>query len=337
MKKYKLIRKFKKIAALVFLGAACFAADADFLYAEPLEMRAQTYYSSNMALTLDTFAKNVNEKSGGKLHISVYYCDQLVSTPNMLKGIKNGMIPIGNIIAHMYPEIKAGRILSAAPFATSSVEEAIELFDKGGLEAFAERQFEKQGLVYLSSAWAAPYHLLSKKPVNSLDDLRKMRVRALGMTAEMLKILGVTCVDIPPESLYIALRDDIIDVVVYGAANDYIQFNLNEVAKWYNTTPLVIPVVDCLVISKDVWDTLSPDLQKLLKQEAKAVSRLWYDETTKNEEEFCKTVFKDTLCEFPAEDVEKLRQAAYAVWEAEMLKDEESKEAVMLIKKFLNK
>jgi len=106
----------------------------------------------------------------------------------------------------------------------------------------------------------------TKKPINSIEDLKGLKVRVMGnpMFVDMMNALGGNGVAMGYDQVFSALQTGVVD----GAENNPPSFvfdNHYQVAKYYTLTEhLIVP--EMLVFSKKAWDTLSKDEQELLKK-----------------------------------------------------------------------
>lgn len=335
-KEYKTQRKecsMKKI--LLSLGIVSLLFGVSGIQASAKDRySAQTYYQSNMAIVYDAYIDAFNKKFPEK-QIKKFYGNELVSFDNMLDAVKSGVLTIGQIVPHIYSKISAGEILTTMPYIAKDSYEGDELLTKYGYDKFAEKIFAESDIKLLGITWGSTYHLVTKKPLKSIDDLKGMKIRALGLSAKIFKKLGVTCVNMPPESLYMALSDNSIDGAVLGSAFEYKQLNLHEVAPWYNTAP-VAPLADYLVTSMESWNKFSPEEQQFLLEEAKKVKWLWYKKVEKEEQALRDSIYKGTTYSFSDKDVEKLRMVSRIVLEEEMVNNDNLAEGIEILKKFMD-
>lgn len=297
---------------------------------------AQTYYAPNMAIAYDTFIDAVNKKIP-QMNIQKFYGNQIVSSKNLLDSVENGMVYIGHIVPHMYSKIKSANIITAMPFITKDAKDAAALFYEEKFIDFVEQEFDKYGLKLIGITWASPYHLLTKKKINSLEDLAGLKIRAIGTTANVLSQFGAVCLTTAPEDLYMALEDGTLDGVVLGSAYEYKQADLHETAKWYNLTPLADPIVDYLVMSKKNWELLSQDEQKIILEEARNVQNLWYEQVSEMELTLRDTLFKDTCYSFSDEDVKKLQYAVQGYLSEVMANDLSLEQGMNILKNHVQK
>lgn len=118
------------------------------------------------------------------------------------------------------------------------------------------------------------------RPITKPEDLKGMKIRMMGnpLYVDTMNAMGGTGVAMGMPEVY----NGIATGVVEGAENNepsYVSFNLISVAKYYSFTEhLMIPEI--LVFSKKVWNTLTPDEQKLMKKlgrEAQMEERVLWD------------------------------------------------------------
>lgn len=309
---------------------------ADRAEAAPKNHVAQTYYAPNMAIAYDTFIDSINRRLPD-LNISKFYGSQIVSSANLLDGIKSGLIYIGHIVPHMYGEIECGNIITTMPFITQNAAEANDLFFKERYFRFIESEMSKYGLKVLGITWGSPYHLLTKKKINSLQELSGLKIRAIGAAAKILAKFGAVCLNTPPEELYLALQDGTLDGVILGSAYEYKQAGLHETARWYNTTAIADPIVDYFVMSQKAWEQLSEKEQKIILEEAQKVQNLWYDDVMKTEQQLRQTIFKDTTYAFDKDDEKKLQYASQAYLNEELAQNPKFENGVGILIKFAEK
>ena len=319
--------------AAVFILAVC-VLGAKPTPAAQYKLKMQTYYSPTTAMGAKYFAEQVNKLTGGRVEIQVFTGGELVGSANILKAVRNGMIDIGHGMGHHFTERKTGLLESGLPMSWMSAVEADVLYEQRGLKKLFGDDYAKLGVVYLGPTWAAPYHTLSKQPIRSLDEMRKMKIRAVGATAKMLSAVGVNVVNLPPEDIYMALTTGQIDGVVYGSAAEYKETKFYEVAGWLNVTPLIDPITDTLIINKKLWATLPDDIRAAPQAAADQTRWSYYIWSEGESLKVMKELFKDKMTTFPEADQKILVKAAEQIWEEEALKSPDARQGVDILKEF---
>src|SRR5256885_690908 len=106
----------------------------------------------------------------------------------------------------------------------------------------------------------------TKKPIRSIADLKGMKFRVMGnpMFVDMMNALGGNGVSMGYDQVFNALQTGVVD----GAENNPPSFvfdNHYTVAKYYTLDEhLIVPEI--LLMSRRVWDSLSPADQALVKK-----------------------------------------------------------------------
>jgi len=111
-----------------------------------------------------------------------------------------------------------------------------------------------------------PGILHTKKPVTKLEDLKGMKIRSTGTVSKIVGALGGTPVAMPMPETYDALQKGIAEGVM--CPMEALQgWKLGEVIK--STTQnfgSAYTIAFFVVMNKDKWNSLSPDVQKVIEQ-----------------------------------------------------------------------
>nr|WP_319396169.1 TRAP transporter substrate-binding protein DctP [uncultured Desulfobacter sp.] len=324
--KTRITAKLLTLCIFLTLGSGL-AHAGDKIY----RMRLQSYYPQSMLMGAQRFSELAKKMSNGRLDITVFAGGTLTSPDNILKAVKAGMVDVGQGSGSYYSELKIGNTEIGLPMAWKNQSEAQLLYKGLGFEQIIADAYQANGVHYLGSAPAATYHILTKKPVSSIEDLKKMKIRAIGGAAKMLNKVGVATVNVKSSEMYLALTTGQIDGILFGGALDYKSMKLNEVAGYYNATPIVDPIMDSFMINPKVWKSLPEDLQTILECAALRAGLEYYDDILKEEYLLRDKAFKE-ITHFSKEDVAALQQAALTVWDEEATRGEDVKKAVELIK-----
>ncbi|WP_050929672.1 TRAP transporter substrate-binding protein [Aestuariivita boseongensis] len=115
-----------------------------------------------------------------------------------------------------------------------------------------------------------PQVVFCNAEINSLDDLKGLKVRASGrMTAKFLEALGAEGVNVSFSEVPGALQKGVVDCAVTGAGSGYS-------AGWWEVSTHLLPIPlggwDSVVtaINMDKWNSLDADTQKLISDQVAA-------------------------------------------------------------------
>src|SRR6202020_1050498 len=232
-----------------------------------------------MKITLPTlndpsyfFAKNyaaaLEKDSGGRIKPEIYPASQLGSIPRQIEGTQFGAIQCAVIPPEFFVGVDERFELMAAPGLVSSMEQGQRLAaDPEVLKLMLGLGADK-GLHGVALFMNAPSSLISKTPVRHLADFkgRKMRVMASKFQTLPIERLGATPVAMTLGDVIPAIQQGAIDGALGGIVV-WTPMHFVDTAKYVTETgqPAVYAIVE---ISKTWYESLPPDLQKLVDDDA---------------------------------------------------------------------
>jgi TRAP-type C4-dicarboxylate transport system substrate-binding protein len=207
------------------------------------------------------WARLVEERSRGRLRITIYPGGTLGKPADHWDMVKNGVADLGygthNYTAGRFPLTSAGDL----PFVFKTA--------KGGSRAMWElyRKHltgEHAGAKVLWLFIHPPGQLhLAKKPVRTLADLTGLKVRAPGgQVAAAVKALGAVPVTMAAPETYNALERGIVDGTVFPW-EAVAGFKLAEVIRFHTVANLYVTTF-FFAMNQRKYDRLPPDLRKVI-------------------------------------------------------------------------
>lgn len=256
-----------------------------FADAKPIEWKLVTSWPKNLpglGTAPEHFAKMVNEMSAGRLTIKVYGAGELVPAMEVFDAVSEGSAQMGHSAAYYWKgKVPAAQFFTAIPFGMNAQEMNGWLTYGGGLELWEE--------VY------APFGILPlpggnsgvqmggwfNKEINSVDDLKGLKMRIPGLGGEVLKRLGGVPVVLAGRELYTALQTGAIDATEWVGPYNDLAFGLHKIAKYYYYPGWHEPGTTLeFLINKEAFAKLPADLQAIVKIAAKATNQDMLDEFT---------------------------------------------------------
>lgn len=316
------------VASSVLISNLAVAAD-DKTY----RWRMQRYTGTESQQLFREFAKDVRKASNGRLRISTFGGGELVPNDQLLKATGSGVIQMAyGYGAYWGGKVDLARIESGLPLSWTSLAEAKELWFERGLNDLLVDAYAEHGVRYMSPSFGGSYDLLSKTPVTSLEDMKKLKIRATSNLAGVLGKFDVPTVYLPPEELYTSMSTNSISGVIYGSAFDYSQLKLQETAKHYTKLSLLTPgYVDNILVNQKAWEKLPTDLQEILtEQVAKLTEKHHQWLVSGAEKTLADNVFQ--VHELRSEDVAKMTKAAQDLWSEEAAASARNAKAIEMIK-----
>lgn len=230
-------------------------------------------------VAMDKFAELVEEKTGGEIKLQMFHGGTLGSQPDAIEQVRLGALEVGNFnLGPIGPVVPEANVVSL-PFIFKDVDHMFRVLDGEGGKMIADGMAAK-GLLPLSwfDAGARSFYNTAK-PINTPEDVKGMKVRVMNndLYSGMIAQLGGNPSPMAFAEVYQALKTGVVD----GAENNWPSYESTghyEVAGYYSLSQhLIIP--ECLCINTDVFNGLSDEHKKAVKEaatEAAALQRqLW--------------------------------------------------------------
>ena len=119
------------------------------------------------------------------------------------------------------------------------------------------------------------------KEINSLEDIKGLKMRIPGIGGEVLERAGGISVTLPGGELFTALQTGVIDATEWVGPYNDLTFGFQQAAKYYYYPGWHEPgsMLE-LLINQDEWNALPKHLQVIIETAAKAVNQDILDEYT---------------------------------------------------------
>ena len=229
------------------------------------------------------FADAVEKRTNGAIKITVYPDNQLGSPPEMLEQNIMGAIDMSLPTQGALDKYSKKFAAVMLPFVFKDANHAYKVLD-GPFMTWAAPDLEKQGLIFLAN-WEWGFRNLTNnvRPINSPDDVKGLKIRTppeIQLQAAM-EALGGNVTKIAFPELFMALKQGVVDAqenplsIIYHNKYYEAQKHLALTNHVYNSM--------VHVMSKKTWDKLTPDQQKIIKEESKKAGD-WMREQVQKEE-----------------------------------------------------
>lgn len=233
------------------------------------------------SVAMEAFAKEVTEKTEGRVSPRVYNNGVLGSQPDAIMQVRSGALDFANFnMGPMGPIVPATNVLSL-PFIFNSTDHMYKVMDGEIGQRFADALAEKDliALSWFGSGARSLYN--TKRPIESPEDVQGLKFRVMNndIYVDMIDVLGGNATPMDYSAVYQSLTTGVLD----GAENNYPSYESSghyEVAQYYSLTEhLIIP--ECVCIAESSWEKLSDKDQEIVRQAAidaaEMQRQLWSD------------------------------------------------------------
>jgi len=258
-------------ASSLAVGQQAFAAKAEFNW------KMVTSWPKNYPLlgtNANYVAKLIEQMSGGRIRIKVYGANELVPAFEVFDAVSRGTAQMGHSGAFYWKgKHPAVQFFGAIPFGMNAQEVNAWLYYGGGM-ALWEELYDQFNLVPVATGSSgAQMAGWFRNDINSLEDLKGLKMRIPGLGGEVLKRAGGVPVNLPAGEIFTSLQSGAIDATEWTGPYLDLAFGLYKAAKNYYYPGWHEPSTTIeAMINKDAFIALPNDLQEIVKQACKAAN-----------------------------------------------------------------
>lgn len=206
----------------------------------------------------------VEQRSGGRLRIEPYWSSSVLSSEHSMTEIRHDVVDIG-LITPIYARGGAHLIHVQAAFyaGLSSIPQQVALY-RCLEQSDAQFARELDGLVVLAvQGGNLPGIVTRERRIETLDDLRGLRLRAPAELLDVLRRFGADPVEMPMGEVYSALAKGVLDGVV-APADTLQSLHFAEVAHHFNTLRVPRGAYAARAIGMRRWQSLTVEERAIL-------------------------------------------------------------------------
>jgi len=301
--------------------------------------RAQSFLASNQESYKEfvKFCDKLKVASNGRLEIKPFQTGAIVPPAEQWDAVKKGVIEMGlSYGAFWVGKTPVAGFSVGIPFTLRDIQDQYVLFQNLGLEDLVRANYAKQNIYFLRQLPCLSAVMTSRKPVESVADLKGIKVRATGMVGEMLAAAGAAVAFFPGPEIYGALEKGIVDAAVYGPLSTQYEMGFHEVTKYVVMPPLAVEG-DEAIVNMDAWKALPDDLKMLLylsmAEHSERIAAIYRYESEKALKAFLEKGARISL--LPEPERLKLTELGWTVVDKYAAKDPEFAKGAAILKDYL--
>jgi tripartite ATP-independent transporter DctP family solute receptor len=261
------------LAAAVALCFAFAASERGFAADFTLKLATVSQPSNPLTAGLQMFAKQVAEKSGGRIEVVIYHSAQLGGERDYVEGMQLGSVEMAITSTPVLTAWEPKLGIFSLPFLIRSGDQFDKVVDGPIGQDLASKflGFKVRLLGWFD--WGPRVMHNSKRPIMTPADTKGLKFRTVQdpIYVATYEALGASAVPMARPEVYSALKQGVIDgtdtdMTNYEDQGDY------EVAKYSTVNVELFQTVGPLMISEAVFSKLPADLQKVLVDAAHDVA-----------------------------------------------------------------
>lgn len=230
----------------------------------------------------ENFSRYVSEMSDGRLTVHVYGAGEIVPALEVFDAVSQGVADAGHGAAYYWKgKVPSSVFFTAVPFGLNAQEMNGWLQYGGGLELWQEAYAPYNLIPMAGGSTGVQMAGWFNKEINSINDLRSLKMRIPGLAGEVFAAAGGTAVRIAGGELYTSMQTGVIDALEWVGPYNDLAFGFQEVAKYYYYPGWHEPgsILE-FVVNKQSLEALPADLQAIVKYASRAANQEMLDEYT---------------------------------------------------------
>ncbi len=279
----------------------------------------------------DYLGKIIEAASGGRIEVKVYAAGELVPALEVFDAVASGSAQIGHTGAYYWKgKSPATQLFGAVPFGMNTSEYSGWYYEAGGHELYT-KLYDRFNLVpFLAGYSGVQMGGWFNREINSVDDLKGLKMRIPGLGGEVFTRAGGVSVNRPGGEIFTALQTGDIDATEWVGPYNDLSFGFYKAAKYYYYPGWHEPnaALEC-IINKDAYNELPDDLKEVVKLACDSTTMRMHAEYTRNNPRALRTLIEShnvELREFPRDVLKRLQSIAGEVLDELSASDAEFKE-----------
>lgn len=254
----------------VLAGAAALAASPAIIgsakAADKVVWKVQSHWpkaSASFGDSLEIIAAELEENTKGRFKLQLHGAGEFAKGAEIFNIVRRGVVEMGTISpGYILGEAPTAGLAFGVPGTFREPWEFAHFLKNMGFEDLFNQDLAKHGVVARAEK-VYPTELVVTKPINSVEDFSKLKLRSSGSYLKYLEAAGASPQYVAGPELYQSLASGIVDGAHWGAAQGAKSMSLWEVAK-YHMKPTMGLANDSLIMNQGAIDKLPPDLKEEL-------------------------------------------------------------------------
>jgi TRAP-type C4-dicarboxylate transport system substrate-binding protein len=314
----------KKQIRCIGMGVLCTAIFLG-LFATPAGAKPVTLTYATWRPPTDVFAdpwlnamgRELESKSNGQLKFKVQWSGALGQGPDQFMMVVNGVAEMCDYAGSWGRGKFTLTDVANLPLAAENGANIIKVMNIMNDKGFFEKQWGEVKVLTFSATPPYDLFLRNVQPM-SMEGLKGLKVRSPGgYVSKYLEALGMLPVVVAPADSYMAWQTGVVDAWT-NPPGALIKFKFDEIGtKAILDANLQVFGNAAVIINKEVYNSLAPDLQKLLMDTARKYIFIYYDLGEKTDVDALATAKKENIAvyQMPEPEMKKIKAAAKPMWD----------------------
>jgi TRAP-type mannitol/chloroaromatic compound transport system substrate-binding protein len=222
----------------------------------------------------EIISQSVSAMTDGQFVITPYASGEIAPGLEVMDRVQDSTVECGHTLSYYFMKKEpALAFASTLPFGLTAEQQNAWLYDGGGMEAMQD-VYRSLGLMgFPAGNTSAQMGGWFQKQVNTLADLKGLKMRIPGLGGQVMTRLGVEVKTLAGGDIYKALEKKEIDAAEWQGPNDDKSLGLDRVTSFYYYPGWWEPgTAYTFIVNIQAWEKLPADYQKMLQSAAAAAN-----------------------------------------------------------------
>jgi TRAP-type C4-dicarboxylate transport system substrate-binding protein len=280
----ELMKRMFWIVAVVFVFfSLCLVCPPSYAQEKATTLNFASFFpaENRISLLMVQWCNEVEKRTNGRVKVTYFAGGTLAPAAQIYPGVVKGIADIGlSFMGYTWGRFPLSEVIEQ-PIGYKSGYVGTKLANEF-YKKFKPKEFDDVKVLFLHTS--PPHLLFTKKPVNSLEDLKGLKIRT---NSPVAKALGAVQVGMPMSDAYDALSKGVVQGII-GPYEPMKGFRLAEVVDHSIEYGSAFVGGAYVVMNKGKWNGLSADIQKIIEEinveYIEKLGRLWddYDKEAKD-------------------------------------------------------
>jgi TRAP-type mannitol/chloroaromatic compound transport system substrate-binding protein len=256
------------------LGAMALAAGAGL--ARPalakglVEWRMVTSWPKNLpgpGVSAERLARSIERLSDGRITVKVFAAGELVPALEVFDAVSGGTAEMAHTAAlYWVGKMPAAPLFTSLPFGLTPLEHLAWL-EQGGGQALWDELYAPHGVKpFVAGNTGVSMAGWFRRELAGLDDVKGLKIRIVGLGAEIWRRMGATPVTLPPGEVFSAFQSGVVDAAELLAPASDLAVGLHRLTRHYYAPGFDKPNgAGEAIVSKKALEALPPDLAEIVE------------------------------------------------------------------------
>lgn len=231
---------------IAFIGAFLVLASSMPAFSKTYKWQPSSWLPSGISWdTIAYMSDYVNKMSNGRIIMKPSAPGAIVPVAEQLDAVGMGVMQATFIWPGYFPgqlpvSFTHGDCM-AAPKTIAEMRYLYEQYEGGRIMELLRQEYAKHGVHLVGNVyWTLDNLIISKKPINSINDIKGLKFRSSELIALQLAKLGAGTIWTPADEIYTMLSTGGVDAITFSHAADMVGMGFHEVTKYWLKYPTAV-------------------------------------------------------------------------------------------------